>query len=144
MCSSCIHARTRICMHVLVYMLYVLCSCCHGYSKVVEEGSCYEWPSYIRGYHDYQAIWISSVGEMLILKVEPTNRFDDFVMSVVKDGTVVGHVPKYASRVVSYFLKKVGSVGFCEVSGGSVNQGVGLGLGIPCRYKFYGCQAYLD
>ena len=25
-----------------------------------------------------------------------------------------------------------------------MNQGVGLGLEIPCRYKFYGRQAYLD
>ena len=107
-------------------------------SKVVEEGSCYELSSYIRGYHDYQAV------EMLLLKVEPTNPYDDFAMSIVKDGAVVGHVPKYDSRVICFFLKRVESVGFCEVTGSRVNRGVGLGLEIPCTYKLYGRQTYLD
>ena len=112
-------------------------------NEVVEEGLCYEW-SYIRGYHEYQAIWTPSIGEMLVLKVEPTNPHDDFTMSIVKDGAVVGHVPKYVSRVVCFFLKRVGGVGFCEVTGIKINRGVGLGLEIPCIYKFYGHQAYLD
>ena len=113
-------------------------------SEVVEEGSCYEWSSYIRGYHDYQAVWTPTIGEMLLLKVEPTNPYDDFAVSIVKDGAVVGHVPKYVSRVICFFLKRVESVGFCEVTGSRVNRGVGLGLEIPCTYKFYGRQAYLD
>jgi len=83
-------------------------------SEVVEEGSCYEWSSYIRGYHDYQAVWTPTIGEMLLLKVEPTNPYDDFAVSIVKDGAVVGHVPKYVSRVICFFLKRVESVGFCE------------------------------
>ena len=81
---------------------------------------------------------------MLLLKVEPTNPYDDFGVSIVNDGAVVGHVPKYVSRVTCFFLKRVGSVGFCKVTGSRVNQGVGLGLEIPCTYKFYGRQAYLD
>ena len=81
---------------------------------------------------------------MLLLKLEPTNPHDDFAVSVVKDGVVVGHVPKHASRVVCFFLKRVESVGFCEVTGSRVNRGVGLGLEIPCTYKFYGHKAYLD
>ena len=51
---------------------------------------------------------------------------------------VVGHIPKN----VSFFLKKAGSAGFCEVSDSRVNRGVGLGVEILCKYKFYGCQAY--
>ena len=113
-------------------------------SEVVEEGSCYEWSSYIRGYHDYQAVWTPTIREMLLLKVEPTNPYDDFAVSIVKDGAVVGHVPKYVSRVICFFLKRVESVGFCEVTSSRVNRGVGLGLEIPCTYKFYGRQAYLD
>ena len=81
---------------------------------------------------------------MLLLKVEPTNPYDDFGMSIVKDSAVVGHVPKYVSRDICFFLKRVGSVGFCEVTGSRVNRGVGLGLEIPCTYKFYGRQVYLD
>ena len=81
---------------------------------------------------------------MLLLKIEPTNPRDDFAVSVVKDGEVVSHIPKYVSRVISFFLKKVESVGFCEVTGSKVNRRVGLGLEIPCTYKFYGRHAYLD
>ena len=80
---------------------------------------------------------------MLLLKVEPSNPYDDFAVSIVKDGAVFGHVLKYVSRVICFFLKRVGSVGFCEVTGSRVNRGVGLRLEIPCTYKFYGCQAYL-
>ena len=79
---------------------------------------------------------------MLLLKVEPTNPYDDFAVSVVKDGAMVGHVPKYVSRVICFFLKRVGSVGFCKVAGSRVNRGIGLGLEISC--KFYGRQDYLD
>ena len=113
-------------------------------SEVVEEGSCYEWSSYIRGYHDYQAVWTPTIRETLLLKVEPTNPYDDFAVSIVKDSAVVGHVPKYVSRVICFFLKRVESVGFCKVTSSRVNRGVGLGLEIPCTYKFYGHQAYLD
>ena len=113
-------------------------------SKVVKEASCYEWSSYIRVYHDYQAVWTPPIGETLLLKVEPTNPHDDFAVSIVKDGTVVVHVPKYVSRVTCFLLKRVGSVGLCKVTGNKINRGVGLGLEIPCTYKFYGHQAYLD
>ena len=82
---------------------------------------------------------------MLQLKVEPKNPHDQFATAVIKpDGTVVGHIPKHASRAVSFLLKKAGSAGFCEVTGSSVNRGFGLGLEIPCKYKFYGRQAYVD
>ena len=85
-------------------------------SNVVEEGSSYEWSSYIRGYHDYQAVWTATIREMLLLKVEPTNPYDDFAVSIVKDNAVVGHVPKYVSSVIYFFLRRVGSVGFCKVT----------------------------
>ena len=87
-------------------------------------------------------MWTLSLGEMLQLKVEPTNLYNDFAMSIVKERVVVSHVPLYMSRVVCFFLKRVGSIGFCEVTGSRVE--VGLGLEIPCIYKFYGYQSYLD
>ena len=42
------------------------------------------------------------------------------------DGTVVGHIPKHASKAVLFFLRKAGSAGLCEVTGSSINHGVGL------------------
>ena len=38
--------------------------------------------------HNYQAVWTPTIGEMLLLKVEPTNPYDDFAVSIVKDDTV--------------------------------------------------------
>ena len=54
---------------------------------------------------------------MLELKVEPTNPHDQFATVVIKlDGTVVGHIPKHASKAVLLSLSKAGSAGLCEVS----------------------------
>ena len=39
-----------------------------------------------------------------MLQVEPTNPYDDSAVSVVKDGTVVGHVLKYVSRIIPSML----------------------------------------
>ena len=78
---------------------------------------------------------------MLELKLEPTNAHDKFATAVIKpDGTI----DRYASKAVLFFLRKAGSAGFCDVTGSSVNRGVGFGLEIPCNYKFYGRQAYVD
>ena len=82
---------------------------------------------------------------MLELKVELTNAHDQFATAVIKpDGTVVSHILKHASKAVLFFLKKAGSARLCEVTGSSVNCGVGFGLEILCNYKFYGRQAYVD
>ena len=68
---------------------------------------------------------------MLQLKVEPTNPYDDFAVSMVKEGVVVGHVPLYVSGVVCFFLNRAGSIGFCEVTASQVNRRVGLRLEVP-------------
>ena len=39
---------------------------------------------------------------------------------------------------------KDGCVGYCEVTGERTNHGAGLGLEIPCVYRFYGSQSYVD
>ena len=57
---------------------------------------------------------------------------------------MVGYIPKHASKAVLFFLRKAESAGFCKVTGSSVNHEVGLGMEIPCNYKFYGSQSYVD
>jgi hypothetical protein len=82
--------------------------------------------------------------------MELKNPQDPFAVAVMKDdsngngSTVVGHVPRAVSRTVSFFLRKDESVGFCEVTGEIVNRGAGLGLEIPCVYRFYGRLAYIE
>ena len=43
-----------------------------------------------------------------------------------------------------FFLKKDGCVGYCEVTGERTNRGAALGLEIPCVYRCYGPQPYID
>ena len=106
---------------------------------------CCGWSSYVRGYHKYKEEWTPSLEEMLELKVEPTNANYQFAMAVIKpDGTVIGHIPKHASKAVLFFLRKAGSAGFGEVTGSSVNRGVSFGLDILRNYKFYGRPSYVD
>ena len=52
-----------------------------------------EFDSYIRGYHVYQVVWTPVVGEMLLLKREPTNAMDVSAVAVCKENDIVGHVP---------------------------------------------------
>ena len=88
----------------------------------------------------YQTVWTPAVGETLRLTVEPTNSHDIYAVALIsgRDGTVrvVGHVPRNVSCVISFFLKKDGCVGYCEVTGERTNCGAGLGLKIPCVYRF--------
>ena len=55
-------------------------------SQIVGEGSCYEWSSYVRGYHVYQTVWTPAVGETLRLAVEPTNSYDIYAVALIQDG----------------------------------------------------------
>ena len=54
-------------------------------SQIVGESSCYEWSSYVRGYHVYQTVWTPAFGETLRLAVEPTNSHDIHAMVVIQD-----------------------------------------------------------
>jgi len=56
-------------------------------SQIVGEGSCYEWSSYVRGYHVYQTMWTPAVGETLRLAVEPTNSHDIYAVALMMDET---------------------------------------------------------
>ena len=61
----------------------------------------------------------------------------------LKDGEVVGHVPRVLSKTTSFFLRYEGNVVFCEIAGERLNRGVQLGVEVPCLYKFYGRELHL-
>ena len=93
----------------------------------------------IRGYHVYKEIWDAVKGECLECKRERSNRFDPFAVSVMKQGTIVGHLPRKISAVCSLFLLRNGTIS-CQVSGtrrysSDIPQG---GLEIPCILTFSG------
>ena len=89
-------------------------------------------------------IWSPQVGEFLEVQAEPDNSHDAMAVAVRKDEHVVGHLPKWTSRFVFYFLLKEDSAVTCEVASSKVNCGLGLGLEILCVYHSSGRNSYVD
>ena len=110
----------------------------------VGENTVLEWSSYVRGHHIYSQIWTPTIGEILSLQNEPDNSHDQFSVTVIKNSVVVGHVPRAVSRLIFYFLSRVGRTGVCEVIGNCLNRGANLGVEVPCVYRFSGRQRYID
>ena len=67
-------------------------------------GSC------VRSYHYYQDIWEPVIGEELECMQEPGNLHDRYTVTVLKEGIVVGHVPRKISVLYSIFLRKGGTI----------------------------------
>ena len=101
--------------------------------------SSFEMESMIRGYHIYKDIWMAVDGEVLQSRRETSNGLDPFAVAVVKDSTVVGHLPRRISAVCSLFLRRHGTIA-CRVNGSrrysrDLSQG---GLEVPCILIFSG------
>ena len=87
--------------------------------------------SVIHGHHLCKQIWQPLVGEMLALEREEGNNHDKFAVSLLKESTVVGHVPRQFSRVFWHFLRHGGTIITCEVTG---RRKRGKGLEIPILF----------
>lgn len=69
-----------------------------------------------RGYHVYKNLWEGAVGEELECKRVSSNLLDQYVVAVVKEGNVVGHLPQKVCRACSLFLCHGGTIN-CVVKG---------------------------
>ena len=105
-------------------------------SQLIGGSATLQWTSFVRGYHDYCRVWTAAVVEVLSLKQEPKNCHDNFAVAVIKNGKVVGHVPKTVSRAVYFFLNRDGHSGFCAAR--PTNREVDLGVD-----RFYGRQSHI-
>ena len=91
----------------------------------------------VRGYHVYKTVWAAAVGEVLICRREPTNSADRYAVAVLKEETIIGHLPRKMSKICSLFLRRGGSMR-CKVTGSrrySSDPPQG-GLEIPCSLLF--------
>ena len=70
----------------------------------------FEKHSVIRGHHLYQRIWTPEIGEYLVCEREPTNSIDRYVVAVVKDDVIVGHLPRAQLKIYSLFLFRRGTI----------------------------------
>lgn len=88
----------------------------------------------VQGYHTY---WNSNIGENCPAREKSNNRQDHCAITMMKAGTVVGHISRKMSTLCSFFIHHGGKID-CTVTGGErhsydLPQG---GLEIPCTLKF--------
>ena len=102
-----------------------------------EQPRVFQLRSFVRGHHAYLAEWTPDFGEILLVHIEPGNVYDRYAVAVNKDGIVVD-LPREISRTAYYFLQCERNSIECEIVGRRVNRGRGLGLEVPCLYKFIG------
>ena len=101
---------------------------------MASQGYCavYEKESVVRGHHIYKAIWTPVIGEELDVQTEDSNHHDQHAVAVVKDGVVIGHMPRLVAEVSWFFLKRGGSI-TCRITG---SKKFGVGLEVPCIYVY--------
>ena len=63
-------------------------------SQLIRDSAAFDRNSFVRGYHVYCQQWTVTVGDVLSLKQEPQNCRDRFAVAVMKNNSVIGHVPK--------------------------------------------------
>ena len=104
-------------------------------SQIVGPSDSFKLSSFVRGYHEYKHLWTPSIREVLVVKQERDNQHDKHAVAVVKDGIIVGHVPRDICKNVFYFLSCDGNAAFCEITGEWCNRGAVYGVEIPCEFK---------
>ena len=77
----------------------------------------YKMESYVQGYHIYKDIWTAMIGEDLLCEREPFNVVDRYAVAVLKDDTIVGHIPKKISRIRSLFIVRDGAIACIPIRG---------------------------
>ena len=80
-------------------------------------------------------VWNANINEVLFCQLEENNAMDKYAIKVIKNDTIVGHVPAEISKLVHFFLKRGGEV-IATVTGSYQNNG--KGLEVPVDYQFKG------
>uniref|UniRef100_A0A1X7VJY3 HIRAN domain-containing protein n=1 Tax=Amphimedon queenslandica TaxID=400682 RepID=A0A1X7VJY3_AMPQE len=101
---------------------------------------CFKKGSVIRGHHVYKRVWTPVFGEILSATRKEDNSFDKHAVAILKDGLIVGHLPKEFSRVSSYFLLQEGQME-AHVNGKKDNW---KGLEVPFVYIFTAKKKRID
>ena len=69
---------------------------------------------------------------------ENENQHDKFVVAIVLEERIVGHVPEKLSKIFHQFMKVPDCAIGCKVTGKRVNRETGYGLEISVPYRFTG------
>ena len=73
-------------------------------SSLITLPMCFEFNSYITGHYVYKDIWKPNIGDLLSSWREKDNPHDEYVVCIMKESLIVGHVPRDLSKSVSYLL----------------------------------------
>ena len=87
--------------------------------------------SCIRGFDVYRDIWTPVLDEALVCAQQSGNPHDHYAVSMLKRGTIVGHLPKKISRLCPLFLGQ----GRCIIATvtGDCQHSHDLPQGGPCK-----------
>ena len=75
---------------------------------------------------------------MLFARRENDNDYDRFSVAIVKEQEVVGHVPRRISNIIFFLGYDENNIVSCEITGQHINRRAGLGIEVPCVYRFRG------
>ena len=64
-------------------------------------------------------------------------------VAVLKDTTIVGHVPQNLAPQLFQFLSRDVNKAFAVIQGERMNRGADYDLEVPCIYRLYGPPAYI-
>ena len=56
----------------------------------------------------------------ILVKIEPTNRYDIHAVAIYRDTEIVGHVPYLAPRMSAFLMRE--DKAFAEITGAKVNR----------------------
>ena len=73
----------------------------------------FEFNCCITGHHIYKDIWTPRTQEELTCKTEPDNQHDKYAVKVLKDGEIVGHIPRLFSKTCTLILLSGGCMKVC-------------------------------
>ena len=92
----------------------------------------FEFNCFITGHHVYKGIYkgIWRIQEKLTCEREPGIQHDEHAVKVLKDGEIVGHIPRLFSKTCTLTFLSGGSMKVC-LSGKRENKR-GKGLQAPC------------
>ena len=89
----------------------------------------FEFQSHVTGHHVYKDIWTPTLGGKLSTTAEPENHHDKYVVKVLKDNEVVGHVPSDISKYYTSAILCRRTIK-CEIAGKRQNK---CGMGLKSR-----------
>ena len=101
-----------------------------------------EFESSITDHHVYKVVWSPFIGEYLNTQVQPDNIHDKYVVKLLKNEVVVGHVPREILRYCSFVLNSGGTMS-ANVTDARENRR-GNGLTLSCNYKLKGPKTFLS